>query len=250
MFEILYVLKFIYSFVLPPGIFIVLLLYAAWRLRTRDQAISVFLFAVTFIFYLSSTSLFGNLLLGSLENMHTPPQTVAGDVIVVLGAGATSGTPDVNGEGNLSGTAANRIITAARLHAETGLPILLSGGQVYEHSGNEADIANRQLIGLGVSPEKIIVENESLNTEQNAEYTAEIVREHHFRKPVLVTSAFHMERAVLHFRKIGIQVTPYPTDYHVSNSNALHLNSFTPTGLSNTSLALKEYLGIVAARWL
>ncbi|HZG84180.1 MAG TPA: YdcF family protein [Paenibacillus sp.] len=248
--EIIYVVKFIYSFILPPGIFIVLLLIGAWRLRNREKAVSSFLLLVTFLFYLSSTGFIGNLLVGSLENKYAPPQVVSGDVIVVLGGGATRRTPDVDGEGNLSGPAANRIITAARIHSKTGYPIILSGGQVFEDTGNEAEIAERQLISLGVPPERIIVENRSVNTEQNAEYVSDILRSRSFKKPILVTSAFHMERAVIHFGNAGIQVTPYPTDYHVSKGTTPHLHSFTPTNLDKTSLALKEYLGIFAARFL
>lgn len=91
--------------------------------------------------------------------------------------GASSGTPDIDGEGNLYGSAANRLLTAVRLHRQTGLPILFSGGQVFSDSGNEADIAQRQLLGLGIPEEDILIENQSLNTEQNAVNTAAILQQ-------------------------------------------------------------------------
>lgn len=56
------------------------------------------------------------LLMGGLERKYAQPSRIDGDVIVVLGGGATSGTPDMDGEGNLSGAAANRLLTAARLY--------------------------------------------------------------------------------------------------------------------------------------
>ena len=81
------------------------------------------------------------------------------------------------------------------------LPIILSGGQVFPDSGNEARIAKRMLISLGVNPNDIYIEDKSLNTEQNAKFTAILLKKHHFKKPILITSAFHMVRAVQHFRK-------------------------------------------------
>lgn len=248
----MYLIKFVYSFVLPPGLFVLLLLTLAvwlWRWR-RERKAAMILLTITLLLYVCSTSLVGDALIAGLENNYRQPSTVQGNVIVVLGGGAASGTPDVDGTGNMYGAAANRLITAVRLHRRTGWPILFSGGQVFADSGNEADIARRLLLGMGVPNSSILIENRSLNTEQNAQNTAALLRAKRLTQPVLVTSGFHMTRAVLQFAKAGVSVQPYPTDYLVSQPMKMYIGRLSPSAgaMSNTGLALKEYFGIWAER--
>ncbi|MEK4461095.1 YdcF family protein [Paenibacillus sp. FSL H8-0315] len=246
----IYIIKFVYSLVLPPGLFIVLLLGLVIWLWKKNRRPALVLLGVTLLMYFSMTPLVSDALIGSLERKYPQPETLQGDVIVVLGGGASSGTPDIDGEGNLYGSAANRLLTAVRLHRQTGLPILFSGGQVFSDSGNEADIAQRQLLGLGIPEEDILIENQSLNTEQNAVNTAAILQQTGLIKPILVTSGFHMSRAMLHFKNAGLTAQAYPTDYIASADIALQPAKFSPSpgAISTTGLALKEYLGQLAAR--
>ncbi|SET39901.1 Uncharacterized SAM-binding protein YcdF, DUF218 family [Paenibacillus sp. NFR01] len=218
-----------------------------WR-RSRRPALT--LLGITLLLYLSMTGLVSDRLIGRLERAYEQPATVKGDVIVILGAGATSGTPDLNGEGNLLGPAANRLLTGLRLHRLTGLPILFSGGQVFKDSGNEADIAVRQLQALGVPADQTLAENRSLNTEQNAVYTAEQLNEHGWRHPILVTSAFHMARAMTEFRNAGLDPLAFPTDYTVSRETRFQAGKLVPSpnDMSKTGIAIKEYAGWLAAK--
>lgn len=249
--KLIYIIKFIYSFVLPPGIFLLLLLAASvwlWR-KSRKQA--VLIAGIALLLYLSVIPLTSRLLVGALERQYDQPSAVQGDVIVVLGGGASRGTPDLGGEGNLFGGAANRLLTAVRLHRTTGLPILFSGGQVFSDSGNEADIARRQLIELGVPDRDILVENRSLNTEQNAVYTAALLKASGLSHPVLVTSAFHLPRAVREFRLAGIEPEPFPTDYLASGGRfSFYPGLLAPSSAAaaTTGTALKEYLGLLALK--
>ncbi len=242
----IYLLKFFASFVLPPGIFFVLftaIAVRAWRRRERRTAGA--LLAVTFVFYLLSTSIVGDALLRGLESQYAPPAKPAGDVIVVLGGGATKDTPDVDGTGSLCAGPASRMLTAARLWRRLHIPVLLSGGQVYEDSGPEAWIGRRVLMGLGVPESDILMETESLNTTQNAIYTAAMLREKGFSRPILVTSAFHMPRSVLCFRKQGVEVVPYPADYQSNlQPRDFHYSRLRPQSdaLSASAVVLQERL--------
>jgi uncharacterized SAM-binding protein YcdF (DUF218 family) len=166
----------------------------------------------------------------------------------MLGAGATSDTNDVDGRGELSGFGANRLLTTARLYKQTKLPIIVSGGAVFKDSGNEAEIAKRQLTLLGIPANKIKLENKSLNTEQNAQFTKKVMELKRLKHPILVTSAFHMERAVLNFTRLGIKVLPYPTDFQTNQNISIYPSKFVPDDLMNIRLALKEYLGILAVK--
>lgn len=247
-----FVVKFLYSVLLfPPGIFILALLVAAgWNYR-RNRGL--FRLAVCFaaLLYIVSIPAISNKVIHSLESRYTPPREVQGDVIVMLGGGATLDTPNIGGQGHLYGHAANRLLTAVALYRQTEAPIIVSGGKVYATTGVEAEIAKAILVSLGVPAEKIIMEAESLNTTQNARFTARILEERGFTRPILVTSAFHMERAVLQFDKAGVAALPFPTDYQTNVEETPHFTDFwpAPSAMSQLVLALKEYVGIAAVRW-
>lgn len=246
----IFLLKFGASFVLPPGLFFVAFLALAAYLRRRQRGAARALAAVTLVFYALSTTLVSDALLASLEGRYAPPQHPEGDVIVVLGGGATSDTPDIGGAGNLSGPAANRLLTAARLQKMLDLPIVVAGGKVYADTGREAEIARRMLLGLGVPEGKIFAEDQSLNTKQNAQFTKQILDAHGWTRPLLVTSAFHMERSLLNFQKAGMDATPVPADYFVSRSRAFYCNRLAPSSaaLDNSQIFFREWLGILVAR--
>ena len=226
-----YLLKFGASLVLPPGIFIILLAFLTFYLARYSFKISVAVGIGTLIFYLMCTGFVADKTMGWLENKCPPPslnEVEKGDIIIMLGGGAIQDSQDVDGEGTLCASPANRLLTAVRLHKMLDLPILLSGGQVYADSGAEALIALRILQTLDVPPEKILVEGKSINTTQNAIFSAQILRDKNFHKPILVTSAFHMRRAVLNFQQQGFEVIPYPSDFLVPRDPKFHYTKLRP----------------------
>ncbi len=249
-----YFLKFGASWVLPPGIFIVALFALAvwlWRKKRQKQA-ALMLGALTFAFYLLCTGFVAEKTMGWLESAYEPPANPQGDVIIMLGGGAMNDSPDVDGTGALCASPANRLLTAVRLQRRLDVPILLSGGQVYEDTGAEARIARRILLSLGVPDDKILVETKSINTTQNARYSAEILREHGYTRPILVTSAFHMKRSVLNFEKQGIAVVPYPADYLVSHHPVFHYTKLRPQteALLDNVTVLQETLRTFVTRYI
>lgn len=248
-----YFLKFGASWVLPPGIFIVIFFALAWYAwRRRERRLAVCLAGVTFVFYLLCTGLVAERTLGWLEQAYLPPAEPKGDVIIMLGGGAYDDTPDVDGTGTLCASPASRLLTAVRLQRRLDVPILLSGGQVYEDTGAEAKIAKRVLMSLGVPENKILTETKSINTSQNARFSAEILREQGLSHPILVTSAFHMKRSVLNFAKQGIEVEPFPTDYMVSHHPVFHYTKLRPQteALLDNVTVLQETLRTFVTRYI
>ncbi len=155
-----YLLKFGASWVLPPGCFIVAffaLAWYAWKKR-HQKKIAAILAGLTLAFYLLCTGYVAEKTMGWLESAYWPPEHPQGDVIIMLGGGAMPDSPDVDGVGALCADPANRLLTAVRLQRQLGIPILLSGGQVYEDTGAEAKIAKRMLVSLGVPENMILVE--------------------------------------------------------------------------------------------
>ena len=248
-----YLLKFGAAWVLPPGIFFLALWYIAWRLyRKEEKRLAGMLAALVFVFYLLSTSLVSERVMGALEGAYQPPENPQGDCIIMLGGGAYPDTPDVSGRGTLCASPANRLLTAVRLQKQLDVPIILSGGQVYSDSGPEAVIASRILKDLGVPEDKIIVEGKSINTTQNARFSTGIMRERGLKKPVLVTSAFHMRRSVLNFQKCGMEVTAYPADYRVNPRHDFHYNKLKPSigAIDDNVLVMQEVLRALVTRYL
>ena len=239
-----YLLKFLAGWLLPPGIFLILLFALGahiWRHSSNTQSIyssqrrgvgkgaAGMLIALTFAVYLFCMPWVSEKAMGWLENAYQPPKNPQGDVIIMLGGGAFSDTPDVDGKGTLCSAPASRLLTAARLQKKLNVPILLSGGQVYSDTGAEAKIAERILLDLGVPQDKIFVETKSINTTQNAQFSADILQQQGFKHPILVTSAFHMKRAMLNFEKQGIKATAFPADYRTAQSHVFHYVKLRPS---------------------
>ncbi|ABN53515.1 MAG TPA: YdcF family protein [Hungateiclostridium thermocellum] len=249
----LYLVKFFYqTFLLPPGCIILLLAAASfWQYKKKDPKCTKLFVIITAILYLISTPMVCDSLIWSLEKKYQPPSELNGDVIIMLGGGAFADTPNVNGKGHLSSIAANRLLTCVQLYYKLDVPIIISGGQIPGHTTSEGEIAMNILLSLGVPEEKIIVENRSLNTTQNAFYTKELLDKHGFNKPILVTSAFHMKRAVKQFEKNEVNVIPYPTDYQTNSIRKITFMDFVPSAeaLQKFYFSVKEYVGIVASRW-
>lgn len=83
----IYLLKFGASFLLPPGIFIVLFAMVAVYLWRRERRAALLIAGGTVCFYLLSTPLVGDFLIHSLESRYDPPKQATGDVIILLGGG-------------------------------------------------------------------------------------------------------------------------------------------------------------------
>ncbi len=248
----IYIIKFVYyTFLLPPGIFILVLFILSYKMFKNRHRFAASLLAVTMSFYLFSTPLVSNSLMRSLEAKYVPPDRVEGDVIIMLGGGATLDTPNVFAQGHLTGSSANRLLTVAALQRILKVPVIISGGQVYDYTGCEAIVAANTLKGIGMPEEMIIAEEESLNTTQNAINSKKLMDEYGFKNPILVTSAMHMHRSVLQFNKVGAEVTPYPTDYQINVKSKFKPSLLLPNAgsLNGVQQALKEYIGILVARW-
>jgi len=246
---LLYLIKAIYSFILPPGCIVAGLLLASRYIRRRGSSGATAVFCLALLLYALSTGMVSGWLIGSLEDRYTVPADLKDrDVIVLLGGGSTMGTTDINGSGHLGGSSANRMLMAARLSLRYNLPILYTGGQLYEGSGDEAEIIQRNLLDLGIPEANILLERQSLNTQQSAVLCKPILAEHGFTRPVIVTSAYHMERSMQIFQSVGIAAAACPADYktNVDRQFAWHKMFPSAGSLSSSATAIREYLGLLA----
>ena len=184
--------------------------------------------------------------MGDLESEFQIPQNVKGDVIVLLGGGSINNAPDFSGYGIPTDRMIGRIVTAVRLQKYLNIPIIVSGGKAHKNRRSGALIAKRFLIDLGVDEGQIVIEERSRDTYENAKNTREICLRNGYKNPILVTSASHMKRSLLSFKKAGIDVTPYPANFKSKRINDYGWHNYLPrsSSLMITSDAFHEYLGI------
>lgn len=119
------------------------------------------------------------------------------DVAIVLGASARAdGTP--------SPAMARRVAHAVALaRAGRVAHLLMSGGPV-RHPVPEAWIMRDLARAAGVDPDRVHVEDRSLNTIQNARLSAPILAARGWTRAVVVTDAYHAPRAAYVFRRLGV----------------------------------------------
>ena len=129
--------------------------------------------------------------------------------------------------------------------------LVFSGGAVFSKTlHSEADIARTLFASMGMDTGRIIFENRSRNTCENAIYSAQLVKPSKQQTWVLVTSAMDMPRAVGAFRKAGFQVLPYPVDYTTGKSKTLDLAPTIVRNLAQLDHAAHEWLGLLGYRLL
>jgi uncharacterized SAM-binding protein YcdF (DUF218 family) len=243
--------KFLTAFLVPPGAFIPLLLAVAWWARRRRQnGQALTLIVIALLLWGSSTIALSRFMIAGLEQGQSIPEHPRGDVIVLLGGGINDRVSDLSGRGTPSADSLHRVVSAARLQKRLGIPVIISGGPVFAGHTTEAAISRRFLIDLGVASDKILLEDKSRDTVENARFTRRILEHHGFRKPLLITSAYHMRRSVAAFRRFGIEVTPVPAHFMSDSDTPLVLFDWLPeaNAMVNISRALKEHIGMLYYR--
>ncbi len=223
-----------------------MVLLLAWRQRLRS---SLGLGTLAFVWLWAwSMPMLSHWLGSMLENQYPQVPFAAMDqaqAVVVLGGGiappsSKSFEIDLN-------SAADRVWFAARLfHAGKAPLVLVSAGSDPErHAYSEARASAIFLADLGVPAQAILLEENSLNTRQNAAYSTALLKARGINHILLVTSALHMPRAMALFAAQGLQVTPAPTDFEAIQSPPPGLLAWLPDALAlnRSGQAMKEIVG-------
>jgi uncharacterized SAM-binding protein YcdF (DUF218 family) len=110
----------------------------------------------------------------------------------------------------------------------------------------EGDVLRAQAIALGVPAEKIVLTPLVADTSDEARAAAALCREHGWKHVLLVTSGWHMPRAVWLFKHAGVDFTPFPVGFQ-RDSQSRTLLEFLPhaDALSTTETALRESYGLI-----
>jgi uncharacterized SAM-binding protein YcdF (DUF218 family) len=244
--------KILAAFLLPPGLFVALLMATGiWALRRRQRSTGILALLLGFMLWGMSLGPVATYLQLGIQEGMTLPRQLHGDVIILLGGGTNDSIRDLTGVGAPSDEMMTRLVTAVRLQKRTNAPIIVSGGALLATDTPEAWIVRRFLADLGVPRNKIIIEDRSRDTVENGRYVAEICTKQGFKHPFLVTSAYHMKRALLVFQRQGLAVTPLPSDLRYDHPKKVTPYTFLPSmaALTGTSASLHERLGLLFYSW-
>ena len=193
--------KFFLHFILPPGVFILLFVFAGVLVKRYK---SLF-FIMALLTYLTSTEYFYDKLLLNRVDVKSYDFNSSFDAVVVLGLGVDENSPSFE----LPPEAFRNFMYAIYLGYENNVPIIFSGKGTSVLS--ESEVANRTLDKISKIYNKrpninIIFEDRSRNTFENAKFTKEILKKMGLenKKVALVTSVGHIPRAYRAFEGEGI----------------------------------------------
>ncbi len=256
--------KFLPVFLYPLGLACLLLVAAAIALvrqgRGSRRVALACIGSALVLLWLPGTPAFSTSLLRGLERQYLPRSLPEADAIVVLGGGTKPWLPprpwvEVSEAGD-------RVLYAAKLYREGKAPwLILSGGRApwLGDGGRISEAAEMAAIATfaGVPASAILQEPNSLNTYENGLYVRHILRSRRLRRVLLVTSAWHMPRAMAVFRHLGMEAIAAPTDFFTTEDAGTKgaigtIYDLLPhaEALRNSSGAIKEYVGAIAYKLL
>jgi uncharacterized SAM-binding protein YcdF (DUF218 family) len=233
---------------LPTGLSL-LLIAAALRWQRR------FLIAIPLL----NLGLFGmpaiaNLLMRSLED-HYAYRSIAdcpqSDAVFVFGG--MLGPRDRTDGGVAWNHAAERFDRAVGIMkaGKANMLILSGGAERYPGGTDEGEFLKEEAIARGVPQDKVVVTQPTSNTEEEANALCQLVALRHWGRVLMVTSAFHMTRAMNLSKQCGADRVPVPVGYQTFGPGAWwaykRLEYYIPQGeaLAVSERALREYLGIL-----
>jgi len=242
--------KLVAHLLMPLPLLLILLvvgLILSWRQLSTSPRLCLFL-GIIGLFFLGLEPV-SNALVRPLETRY-PPLTGARLAllsrhpppwIVVLGNGHAKRS-DLVALQLLNDTSLARLVEGLRLQRILpGSHLIMSGGSPFPRDA-EAPLLKQAALELGVKPQTVKIEDQSLDTAEEARYVHRLVGGASF---ILVTSAVHMPRAMALFRKKGMHPIAAPTGY-LGNPASSPIDRYFPesSNLLVSQLAIYEYLGL------
>jgi uncharacterized SAM-binding protein YcdF (DUF218 family) len=249
-----YLSKLFWALITPSTLVLLALVAAVLMIGTRYQRLARWLvIACVVVLLVGGLSPLSNWLTLPLENRfprqnpHGAP--VAG--IVVLGGVEDARVATARGVHAIN-EAAERLTEAAALARR--LPdakIVFTGGAIELLTAPTvgAEAAGRVLHDIGLGDDRLLLERKARTTWENAVYAKALADPKPGERWLLVTSAWHMPRAMGAFRKAGFAVEPWPVDYRTAGEqDRIRFFESPVDGLRRLEFVLREWLGLVVYR--
>jgi uncharacterized SAM-binding protein YcdF (DUF218 family) len=195
----------------------------------------------------------GDAMLAPLENRFPEVTALPADVtgIIVLGGAVETDLSAARGMPSLNDAAERMtsLVYLARHYPKAQLAFTGGNGELVHAPMAEATVARALWTELGVDQSRIVYESRSRTTYENAVLLKTLLKPQPGQLWLLVTSAWHMPRAVGLFRHAGWTVLPYPVGYKTAPTLMTEIRGSLPERLSMVDLAAHEWVGL-AAYWL
>lgn len=206
----------------------------------------------TLLLFVSCFTTAGYLLITPLEQRFARPDEPARiDGIVVLGGGMDGEVNTVRQQWELN-RSGDRYVEAVRLalrHPEARIVVAAGPGALATDQEPEAYSAQRLFSDFGIDPGRVVIDDQSRNTEENAAFARALAGAAEGQTWLLVTSAFHMPRAVGLFRMADFPFVAWPADYLASGAEGFRIKPDQPTeNAAVFTLALREWIGLAGYR--
>lgn len=246
--------KVFWTIVSPINFIGILILAGIGSILLHLRKTGIFLLACAFLMLAAGAwTTTGALLMHPLEDYFERPDPAPEEVagIIVLGGAFEGGVNMARGgyELNASGDRFVEAAVLARRYPQARVVVSGGDGSLLLEGEADGDTAPRLLTGLGVAPERLVLESRSRDTYENALFTRRMVEPAEGEVWLLVTSAFHMPRAVGLFRKAGFEVVPWPADYRTTGDETFGLTQDNVgDSMQNLTVALREWIGLAAYR--
>jgi uncharacterized SAM-binding protein YcdF (DUF218 family) len=243
--------KLVWAVIAPDSILLLLVLLS-WVLvlrgatRWAKRVLGVVSIGLLVLFFLPV----GEWVLAPLESRFAPnpklPQQVDG--IIVLG-GAEDALRTAAWDQAVVNDAAERFLASialSRRHPEAKLLFTSGSGSPLDQEHKGAEVARKLYAELGIEPGRLIFEDQSRNTVENAVLSKAIVKPKPGETWILLTSAFHMPRSVGIFCKIGWTVVAYPVDHRTVRGHLMRIESGLIGNLDKLAVGIREWVGLAA----
>ncbi len=234
------IFKLLQSFLMPSAFVFLFVAVGFLFLKKKKKIGQILLIGGAFFYYFFSITPISEFLLMSLEEKHRSLRVEdisrAEKVVLLLGGR----------ESNI--LRSSEVLRIWHL-ADGKMKLIISGTDPLVATSEEANAVRNYFIYRGVDEGDIVIEGKSRNTRENVINVKEIVEEEEF---FLVTSAYHMERAVIEFERLGARPIPAPTDFKRRRVTNYNIFDFVPNAqnLRNSDIALHEHLGVVYYRFV
>jgi len=242
-----YLIKIIQTLLMPPALMIIMMIAGLIIFRWSQRYGKTLIISSVVLLIAASLPVISKPLVRAME--HIPAlsskqmKTLNAQAIVVLGGGSYLNAPEYEAD-TVSTPTLERIRYAAYLHNKTRLPILVSGGRVYDYVKTAEATSMKAVLENELNSPVRWPEDQARNTWENAQYSQKMLSQENITKIILVTHALHMPRSVMCFEAAGFEVTPAPLAFHSTSSN-ISITHFIPSSgaMSNLSNLMHEIIG-------
>lgn len=223
--------------------------FGAGALLARRHRIGLRLTGAGFLlFVLLAIFPAGFWLMRPLEMRYAAPDLSRADppAIIVLAGGESLPASSLRGAPEFN-SASERLITGITLARRfPDADLYLVGGITLSDGTRDTDVMRRTAVDVGLDQSRIHVINDTVNTCENARAVTADLGRRVLPQSLLVTSAYHLPRAMLCFEAVNASVTPVPVDYQTwpikSPVGSIKLDPLNSLSLADR--ALHEWVGL------